>query len=117
MRPGGDERDHVSSSPVRYRRLAPATQPRVTAGRRSSLSTGWSIRAVMTADALDRRASDDLGFYADYHDGALAEYVRAPWWQVDKLPDNVSFEVAAKLNHLATAARAITCAATPPGRP
>jgi threonine dehydrogenase-like Zn-dependent dehydrogenase len=53
--------------------------------------------------------------YAKYHDGALAEYVRAPYWQVDRLPDSVSFEVGAKLNHFATAARAIKCADLRPG--
>jgi threonine dehydrogenase-like Zn-dependent dehydrogenase len=53
--------------------------------------------------------------YARYHDGALAEYVRAPYWLVDRLPDSVSFEVGAKLNHFATAARAIKCADLGPG--
>jgi NADPH:quinone reductase-like Zn-dependent oxidoreductase len=51
-----------------------------------------------------------LPMFARYHDGALAEYVRAPYRQVDRLPDSVSFEVAAKLSHFATAARAIKCA-------
>jgi threonine dehydrogenase-like Zn-dependent dehydrogenase len=53
--------------------------------------------------------------YARYHDGCLAEYVRTPHWQVDRLPDSVSFDVGAKLNHFATAARAIKCAGLRPG--
>ncbi|MFV8052987.1 zinc-dependent alcohol dehydrogenase [Mycobacterium sp. 48b] len=56
-----------------------------------------------------------LPLYARYHDGALAEYVRVPYWLVDLLPDRVSFEVGAKVNHLATAARALTCARIEPG--
>ena len=56
-----------------------------------------------------------LPLYARYHDGALAEYVRAPYWLVDRLPDQVSFEVGAKLNHFATAARAVKCADLRPG--
>lgn len=56
-----------------------------------------------------------LPLYARYHDGALAEYVRVPDWLIDPLPDRVSFEVGAKVNHLATAARALTCARIAPG--
>lgn len=56
-----------------------------------------------------------LPMYARYHDGALAEYMRAPHWLLDRLPDNVSFEVGAKVNHLATAARALSCARIAPG--
>jgi threonine dehydrogenase-like Zn-dependent dehydrogenase len=56
-----------------------------------------------------------LSLYARYHDGALAEYVRAPYWQLDRLADCVSFEVGAKLSHFATAARAIKCADLRPG--
>lgn len=56
-----------------------------------------------------------LPMYARYHDGALAEFVRAPYWLIDRLPDHVSFEVGAKVNHLATAARALSCARIAPG--
>ena len=38
-----------------------------------------------------------------YRDGGLAEYVVAPYWLVDSLPDNVSFAVGAKLHSAATA--------------
>ncbi|KAH8195935.1 hypothetical protein TruAng_009914 [Truncatella angustata] len=41
--------------------------------------------------------------YEKYHDGALAEYVRVPRQFVDQLPDNVSFEVGAKMHDVATA--------------
>jgi threonine dehydrogenase-like Zn-dependent dehydrogenase len=57
----------------------------------------------------------ELPLYARYHDGALAEYVRAPYWLVDQLPGSVSFEVGAKINHFGTAARAIKCADLRPG--
>lgn len=67
---------------------------------------------IMGHGAFGRGA---LPVYARYHDGALAEYVRAPHWLIDPLPDNVSFEVGAKINHLATAARALSCARIAPG--
>jgi threonine dehydrogenase-like Zn-dependent dehydrogenase len=68
--------------------------------------------AIMGHGAFGR---GPLPLYARYHDGALAEYALAPYWQIDPLPDIVSFEVGAKLNHLATAARAIKCANLRPG--
>jgi threonine dehydrogenase-like Zn-dependent dehydrogenase len=51
-----------------------------------------------------------LPLYDEYHDGVLAEYVRVPHWQVDPLPDSVSFDVAAKVHDLANALRALKCA-------
>ncbi|GAA0525624.1 zinc-dependent dehydrogenase [Pigmentiphaga daeguensis] len=58
-----------------------------------------------------------LELYARYHDGGLAEYARAPDWLVDPLPDNVGFDVGAKVHDLANAVRALKCAAIPePGR-
>ncbi|OAA76124.1 Alcohol dehydrogenase superfamily, zinc-type [Akanthomyces lecanii RCEF 1005] len=51
--------------------------------------------------------------YEKYHDGTVAEFVRAPSWLVDHLPTDVSFETGAKLHDLATAARAIKLARLP----
>ncbi|MCT7660745.1 zinc-dependent alcohol dehydrogenase [Mycobacterium deserti] len=51
--------------------------------------------------------SGQLQLYARYHDGGLAEYVRVPHWLVDVLPDNVSFDVAAKVWDLGNAVRAL----------
>lgn len=51
--------------------------------------------------------------YERYHDGTVAEFVRAPFWLVDHLPSNVSFESGAKLHDLATAARAMKLARLP----
>ncbi|KAI7772935.1 chaperonin 10-like protein [Diaporthe eres] len=48
--------------------------------------------------------------YDQYHNGGLAEFVRAPHYLVDKLPDCISFEVAAKVHDLATAPRALKLA-------
>lgn len=48
--------------------------------------------------------------YDQYHNGGLAEYVRAPHYLVDKIPDCISFEVAAKVHDLATASRALKLA-------
>ncbi|MDX3906103.1 MAG: alcohol dehydrogenase catalytic domain-containing protein [Pigmentiphaga sp.] len=61
--------------------------------------------------------SGKLELYARYHDGGLAEYARVPAWLVDPLPDNVSFDVGAKVHDLANAVRALKCAAiAEPGR-
>lgn len=48
--------------------------------------------------------------YDQYHNGGLTEFVRAPHYLVDKLPDCISFEVAAKVHDLATASRALKLA-------
>lgn len=48
--------------------------------------------------------------YDHYHNGGLAEFVRAPHYLVDKLPDCVLFEVGAKVHDLATASRALKLA-------
>ncbi len=51
-----------------------------------------------------------MPLYDEYHNGGLAEYVRVPHWLVDKLPDSVSFDVAAKVHDLANALRTVKCA-------
>ena len=56
-----------------------------------------------------------MGFFAlesfpkweQYHNGGLADFVRAPATQVDLLPDDVSFEAGAKVHDLANAVRAL----------
>ncbi|KAL2204836.1 theronine dehydrogenase [Sarocladium strictum] len=48
--------------------------------------------------------------YDEYHDGTVAEYVRAPRRFVDRLPVNVSFEIGAKLHDVATALHAMKLA-------
>ncbi|MGW2613575.1 zinc-dependent alcohol dehydrogenase [Streptomyces sp. NPDC001500] len=54
-----------------------------------------------------------MPLYEQYHDGGLAEYVRVPHWLIDSLPDSVSFDVAAKVQDLANAVRALKCADLP----
>jgi threonine dehydrogenase-like Zn-dependent dehydrogenase len=51
-----------------------------------------------------------LPLYDEYHNGGLAEYVRVPHWLVDRLPDSVSFDVAAKVHEIANALRALKLA-------
>jgi threonine dehydrogenase-like Zn-dependent dehydrogenase len=51
--------------------------------------------------------------YNTYHDGSLAEYIRVPYWLLDPLPDNVSFDVAAKIHDAATALSALKLAELP----
>lgn len=40
--------------------------------------------------------------YERYHDGGVAEYARVPYWNVDILPGNISFAIAAKVHDVAT---------------
>ncbi|MCS0634726.1 alcohol dehydrogenase catalytic domain-containing protein [Streptomyces sp. LP05-1] len=56
-----------------------------------------------------------MPLYARYHDGGLAEYLRVPHWLLDPLPDNVSFDLGAKIHDLANALRALKTAALRPG--
>jgi len=53
--------------------------------------------------------------FREYHQGCLAEYVRVPARYVYKLPDNVSFEVGAKVHYLANAIRCMKVAELRPG--
>lgn len=50
---------------------------------------------------------EGMSLYEQYHNGGLAEYVKVPSWSLDMLPSNVSFDVAAKLNTIASAFRAL----------
>ena len=34
--------------------------------------------------------------FEKYRDGGLTEYIRAPFWLIDELPDSISFDVASK---------------------
>ena len=56
-----------------------------------------------------------LPLYTRYHNGGLAEYVRAPAWNVEKLPDNVSFRVGAFLIQATVAYRSLMIAGAGPG--
>jgi threonine dehydrogenase-like Zn-dependent dehydrogenase len=53
--------------------------------------------------------------YEEYRNGALAEYVRTPYWLIDKLPQNISFDVGAKVHMLAYALSALKAASLKPG--
>jgi threonine dehydrogenase-like Zn-dependent dehydrogenase len=51
---------------------------------------------------------DAMPLYERYHNGGLAEYVRAPAWLVDPLPDSIPFEIGAKIHVIAGANRSLT---------
>jgi threonine dehydrogenase-like Zn-dependent dehydrogenase len=59
--------------------------------------------------------SGPMPLYEEYRNGALAEYVRTPYWLIDKLPQNVSFDVGAKVHMLANALSALKAAFLKPG--
>jgi threonine dehydrogenase-like Zn-dependent dehydrogenase len=56
-----------------------------------------------------------LPLYDEYHNGGIAEYVRIPHWLADRVPESVSFDVAAKVHDIANALRALKCADLRPG--
>lgn len=56
-----------------------------------------------------------MPMYERYHNGGLAEFVLAPAWAVDPLPDAISFDVAAKVHDIADALRVWKTAAPKPG--
>ena len=58
---------------------------------------------------------DAMPLYERYHDGGLAEYVRVPAWSLDPLPEEISFEVGAKIHDLAVASRGLKLAGLEPG--
>jgi D-arabinose 1-dehydrogenase-like Zn-dependent alcohol dehydrogenase len=48
-----------------------------------------------------------MPLYERYHNGGLAQFVKVPEWSLDRLPENVSFEVAAKLHSVAVTHQAL----------
>ena len=56
-----------------------------------------------------------LPLFEKYHDGGLADYILVPSSLVDPLPDNVSFDVGAKIQDLANAVRVLKAANLPIG--
>ena len=56
-----------------------------------------------------------MPLFEEYHEGGFADYVRAPSWLVDVLPDNVSFDVGAKVHDVANAMRVLKVPELPPG--
>ena len=56
-----------------------------------------------------------MPLYERYHHGALAEFVLAPVRLIDSLPEEISFDAAAKIHDIADAARVLRTANLPPG--
>ena len=48
-----------------------------------------------------------MPLYERYHNGGLAEYMRVAEWSLDRLPDEVPFDVGARVHSLAIALRAL----------
>ena len=57
---------------------------------------------------------DAMPLYRRYHHGALAQFVLAPEWAVEPLPDEISFDVGAKIHDVADALHAMRTADPPP---
>jgi threonine dehydrogenase-like Zn-dependent dehydrogenase len=56
-----------------------------------------------------------MRLYSKYHNGGLAEYVLAPAGNLDRITDDLSFELAAKTHDFANAVRALKLAELVPG--
>ncbi|MGI8589454.1 MAG: alcohol dehydrogenase catalytic domain-containing protein [Nakamurella sp.] len=57
---------------------------------------------------------DAMSLHSRYHNGGLAELVVVPQANVDELPDQIGFELGAKVHDFANAVRALTLAVLPP---
>lgn len=57
---------------------------------------------------------DAMPLYSRYHNGGLAELVVVPQANLDELPDQIGFDLGAKVHDFANAIRALTLAALPP---
>ena len=64
---------------------------------------------------FNRFGAKKSSYYDNYHDGGMADYVRVPKESVQALPDNVNFDVGAKVHDLANALRCLKVATLPPG--
>ncbi len=58
---------------------------------------------------------DAMDLHRRYLDGALAEQLLVPEWAVDPLPEEVSFDAAAKIHDVSDGLRALRIAELPPG--
>lgn len=58
---------------------------------------------------------NEVPLFKQYRDGGLAQFVRAPEWLVDEVPDGVSFGLGSKVQDLATAYNALKQADLSPG--
>ena len=90
--------------------------PTLTCGRCRHCLTGLEhcceSAAMMGFVALGRGMAET---YPRYHNGFLAEYVLAPQNLLDRLPDNVNFDIGAKVHYIANAVRCLKVARLPPG--
>ncbi|KAJ5995807.1 hypothetical protein N7481_002784 [Penicillium waksmanii] len=84
--------------------------PILSCGKCSQCQLGFDSMCDEAAQMGFAKFGGRTGLYAQYHDGALAEYVRVPRRFVDRLPDNVSFDIGAKLHDVATALRVLKLA-------
>ena len=57
---------------------------------------------------------DAMNLYSRYHNGGLAELVVVPQTHVDELPEQIGFDLGAKVHDFAMAVRALTLASLPP---
>ncbi len=90
--------------------------PTLSCGRCRHCLTGLEhmceVAAMMGFVALGRGMAES---YPRYHNGFLAEYVLAPQHLLDRLPDNVNFDIGAKVHYIANAVRCLKVARLPPG--
>ncbi len=56
-----------------------------------------------------------MPLYERYHNGGLAEFVKAPAWSLDLVPEGVSQEVASRVHSMGVCYRALRKAQIPPG--
>lgn len=95
--------------------------PTITCGRADCIYCGTDDQTFcpytgfMGMFSLDFITDYGRKIWAQYPDGAFAEYMKAPAKKLIGIPDNVSFEIAAKMLNVAVAYRAVLIVQVMPG--
>lgn len=89
-------------------------EPFISCGQCRNCQSGTDNLCVRSAMIGLTKFEENSPVHDEYSDGGVAEYVRAPYWNVDPIPDNVAFEAAVKMPDLATGLQALKSMQAPP---
>lgn len=89
-------------------------EPFISCGQCRNCQTGKDNLCVHSAMIGLTKFEENSPVYDEYSDGGVAEYVRAPYCNVDPIPDNVAFEAAVKMPDLGTGLQALKSMKAPP---
>lgn len=89
-------------------------EPFISCGKCRPCQSGKDNICVQSAMIGLTKFVDNSPVFNEYSDGGVAEYVRAPYWNVDPIPDNVTFKAAMKMPNLGTGLQALKLLQAPP---